>query len=143
MKQNVHRWRTFTPQIDAVDARHQLGFHNMTTGWLLCPCDLDWDDLRYLVFCFIAPSSDMYIPRIQQSLQDGTHKVQPQDFPLFLWKNERVSATDFFDGFMQGDMVLKVNIFVVFNPSLIFVSGIFAYFHWPECRPFVCKWSLN
>jgi len=47
MKQNVHRWRTFTPQIDAVDARHLLGFHNMTTGHLLCPCDLNWDDLEY------------------------------------------------------------------------------------------------
>ena len=109
MKQNVHRWRAFTPQIDAVDARHLLGFHNMTTGQLLCPCDLNWDDLRCLSFIFpIALSSDNYISSIQQSLQDGTRKVQPQDFPLFLWKNEKVSSTDFFDGFMQGDMVLKV-----------------------------------
>jgi hypothetical protein len=50
MKQNVHHWRTFTPAIDAVDARHLLGFHNMTTGRLLCPCDLNWDDLEYFFF---------------------------------------------------------------------------------------------
>ncbi|KAF8955982.1 hypothetical protein BDZ97DRAFT_2080158 [Flammula alnicola] len=100
MKQNVHRWRKFVPPIDAVDARHLLGFHNATTGWLLCPCDLNWDDLS-----------------IQQDLQHGTRKVQPKDFPLFLWKNERVSATDFFDGFMQGDMVLKAFLHIFIGPS--------------------------
>ncbi|KAF8157833.1 hypothetical protein B0H34DRAFT_706322 [Crassisporium funariophilum] len=100
MKQHVHRWRDFVPPIDAVDSRHRLGFHNMTTGYLLCPCDLNWNDLS-----------------IQKSLQEGTRKVQPKDFPLFLWKSERVSATDFFDGFMQGDMILKAFLHIFIGPS--------------------------
>ncbi|KIM42574.1 hypothetical protein M413DRAFT_10120 [Hebeloma cylindrosporum] len=117
MKQNVHRWRQFTPPIDAVDARHLLGFHNMTTGRLLCPCDLNWDDLGYLLFRTITSSFDTSDCRIQKGLRDGTRKVQPQDFPLFLWKNEKVSSTDFFDGFMQGDMVLKSFLHIFIGPS--------------------------
>jgi len=64
------------------------------------------------------------------------HKVQPQNFPLFLWKNEKVSLTDFFDGFMQGEMVLKVIFFfALFGLFTYFCFSHFCIFSWGRVLP--------
>lgn len=143
MKQNVHRWRTFTPQIDAVDARHRLGFHNMTTGWLLCPCDLDWDDLRYLLFFSLLLHLMRIFLKSSKAFKTAPTKSSLKTSHSFCGRMK---------GFLQRISLmvsckeiwsLRSIFFVEFSPLPISVSVIFAYFHWPECRPFVWKWSLN
>lgn len=35
-------------------------------------------------------------------------KVTATDYPKFLWEGDDINPADFFEGFMKGEMVLKV-----------------------------------
>ncbi|KAF8900735.1 hypothetical protein CPB84DRAFT_1847184 [Gymnopilus junonius] len=99
IKANIHQWYEFQPAIDAVGGRHLLGFHHAAIGHMLCPADLDWDD-----------------PSIRKALQDGKKEILPSDFPHVFWKDEIIYG-DFFEGFMQGELVVKAFLHIFIGPS--------------------------
>ncbi|KAG5633225.1 hypothetical protein H0H81_009735, partial [Sphagnurus paluster] len=91
LKQQMGRWKNFDPPFDAtIRNGASLGFHNRTTGKFLCPANVNWSD-----------------PNNRIALHDGTWKVGPKDMPLYLWLDEKVNTTDFFLGFMKGEIVVK------------------------------------
>jgi len=47
--------------------------------------------------------------RTRTGLEDGTILASPSDFPAFLWKNEQMNRTDSFDGFLCGEILVKVS----------------------------------
>ena len=56
--------------------------------------------------CDIIFSDDTH--SIKLGLADGSIKAQPDDFPCFLYFNEKVSDDDAFEGFLKGDLLVKV-----------------------------------
>ena len=48
---------------------------------------------------------------IVTGLEDGTIQVAASDFPVFLWKNEKMDPSDPIDGFLRGEILVKASIF--------------------------------
>ncbi len=46
---------------------------------------------------------------IRTGLEDGTILASPSDFPAFLWRNEKMNRTDPFEGFLRGEILVKVS----------------------------------
>lgn len=108
MKNNVHRWidKTKYPvTFDTKTSRHLCGYRNETTGYLLCPAELDWNDAQY-GFSFLPVLFSLVI-RVRANLK-GNKKMKPTDFPKFLWKDETMNPDNMFDGFMRGSILVKV-----------------------------------
>ena len=111
MKEKMQHWRQFNPPINPAD-RRSMGFHNMSSGSLLCPATKDWKDLGYapaLMFWYRLSCHVSY--RTRTGLEDGTIQVAPSDFPVFLWKNEKMNPLDTIDGFLRGEILVKESIF--------------------------------
>ncbi|KAF8965639.1 hypothetical protein BDZ97DRAFT_2057933 [Flammula alnicola] len=107
MKTHIHQWRKFEPPIVGNGSkRHLLGFHNMSSGRLLCPASKNWDNID-----------------IRRGLQDGTVVASPHDFPIFLWKDEKCSSTDVFNGFLQGEILLKAFLHIFIGPTSAYDSN--------------------
>jgi hypothetical protein len=111
MKEKMPHWRQFDPPINPVD-RRSMGFYNKSSGSLLCPASKDWNDPKYvlLFFPFFLTYDTNILFSICRGLEDGTILVSPSDFPTFLWKNEKMDQTDPLEGFLRGDILVKVSI---------------------------------
>lgn len=57
---------------------------------------------------------------VQNKLSDGKIPLGGDDFPNFLWKNEQMNEDDMFDGFMKGDLLLKVRSTILLLPPYTF-----------------------
>ncbi|KAI9443878.1 hypothetical protein H4582DRAFT_2071397 [Lactarius indigo] len=69
-------------------ARHLLGFKHDTSGKLLCPITLNWDDAT-----------------VREGLRRGTQEVTAADYPMFLWPSGAMDIDDIYKGFLRGALV--------------------------------------
>ncbi|KAF7971981.1 hypothetical protein HWV62_19323 [Athelia sp. TMB] len=106
MKNAIHNWMTFTPPYSKTQ-KPWMGFKHETCGRLLCPPGLDWSN-----------------PDIKQGLDRETIKLQPDDFPRFLYLNEEHSEDDVFEGFLKGDLLVKGYTHLMKAPSLAASGGV-------------------
>lgn len=73
---------------------------------------------------FIVYLSAYYVHRIKLGLANDTIKPLPDDFPYFLYLNEQVSDDDVFEGFLKGELLVKVRYYLVpHNPLLTLFKG--------------------
>ncbi|KAF8655184.1 hypothetical protein AX16_003216 [Volvariella volvacea WC 439] len=105
IKQNMHGWLKFDPPIDPKD-RRSMGFNNPTSGRLLCPASMDWND-----------------ESVRNKLRAGSIMPQYDDFPLFLWQDEQVDLTDTFKGFLRGVMLVKAVQHIYLGPQVALHTG--------------------
>ncbi|KAF9255553.1 hypothetical protein L218DRAFT_950695 [Marasmius fiardii PR-910] len=75
-------------------SRVSSGFKNKVTGALICPPDLDFDD-----------------PETQKGLQDCVISLSSSTYAYYLpvfYRNEQVNLDNVEDGYLQGDLLVKM-----------------------------------
>ena len=93
--------------------KHLRGFGDNVCGHLLCPSNRDWTDPVYVRSSPILPKfhrSDQISHSVRQQIQSFQIPVTHDDFPCFLWENERVDPQDINSGFLRGGLLVKVTL---------------------------------
>ncbi|TDL19420.1 hypothetical protein BD410DRAFT_441511 [Rickenella mellea] len=82
------RGEVIYPALSRTADKCQRGFNHPRTGFLLCPADLDWDNLS-----------------VQNELKEGTLK-SPQ-FPKFLYEDYRSTPNDPWKSLLRSELLVK------------------------------------
>ena len=87
------------------------GFGHDATGKLLVPAGMGWD--RYDAHCiFYLPSPTLTpngaLPSVKAQLRNGTMIVTGDQWPIFLYQDERYDSDDPWAGLLMGRLVLYV-----------------------------------
>jgi hypothetical protein len=88
------------------------GFFHETTGALLCPATLDWNDESYA----LRPLDEltplmMVICSTRMGLKSGEIAVTGDVWPTFLYRDHKVSDENPWDGLFEGELLVQVRIF--------------------------------
>lgn len=86
--------------VGAPQAKAVRGLGDDVCGRLLCPSTQDWDD-----------------EQTRQDIRLLNICVTADDFPKFLWEEERVDARDMNKGFLCGGLLIKVLLAVLIGPA--------------------------
>ncbi|KAN0139214.1 hypothetical protein V8E53_002715, partial [Lactarius tabidus] len=80
--------------------RHLLGFNHNTSGQLLCPVTLDWDDAK-----------------VREGLRRGTQDLTAADLPTFLWPDRAFYTEDAYNGFLCSPLLVTTYKHIFISPS--------------------------
>ncbi|KAN0139553.1 hypothetical protein V8E53_002669 [Lactarius tabidus] len=80
--------------------RHLLGFNHNTSGQLLCPVTLDWDDAK-----------------VREGLRRGTQDLTAADLPTFLWPDGAFYTEDAYNGFLRSPLLVTTYKHIFISPS--------------------------
>ena len=99
--------------IGVPEGKQLRGFGNDVCGRLLCPSTCDWDDATYVAIISYSVLSgsgetNANLCRTRHRIQNFEIVVTHDDFPRFLWENERVYEEDMKKGFLRGNVLVKV-----------------------------------
>ena len=84
---------------------------------MLCPATEDWDNLMCVSNILPPVPSRRYhrcqtniflLYRTRERIRSFDIPVTANDFPKFLWENEKVTPQAFNKGFLRGELLLKV-----------------------------------
>ncbi|KAH9030355.1 hypothetical protein EDB85DRAFT_1891652 [Lactarius pseudohatsudake] len=81
-------------------SRHLLGFNHLTSGQLLCPVTLDWDDAD-----------------VREQLRRGVQDATAADLPYFLWPKGNFEIRDPYKGFLRSTLLVVAYKHVFISPS--------------------------
>ncbi|KAJ7232135.1 hypothetical protein C8J57DRAFT_1580180 [Mycena rebaudengoi] len=100
VRAKIRDWYKFDPPLDA--NRNNYGFYHKTCGRLMCPVSLAaiWED-----------------PKVKERLRDRLVEVKAQDYPVFLWVDEKSDPLKPFEGFLQHVLLVKGYLCVFFGPE--------------------------
>jgi hypothetical protein len=85
------------------------GFGNDICGKLLCPSTQDWENLVYDVSRSLGLFVKLTPPlSTRDRIRNFEIPVTADDFPRFLWEGGRVDSHDMNQGFLRGDLLIKV-----------------------------------
>ncbi|CDO68243.1 hypothetical protein BN946_scf184842.g6 [Trametes cinnabarina] len=86
IKKAILTWNQYVPVIQP-DAKSTRGFNHPECGRLLCPVTYDWSD-----------------PELRRALQNGSRRYPTggRDWPVVLWKDERVDSDNLSVGFLRN-----------------------------------------
>ncbi|KAH9061822.1 hypothetical protein EDB83DRAFT_2675478 [Lactarius deliciosus] len=81
-------------------SRHLLGFNHLTSGQLLCPVTLDWDNAN-----------------VREQLRCGARDITAADLPSFLWPKGAFEISDPYKGFLRSNLLVVAYKHVFISPS--------------------------
>ena len=85
------------------------GFHHPTTGALLCPAGLDWNDQGLLCILFYASYLLLSCPhRVRAKLASGEMAVRGDQWPLLVYANQEFSSEAPWDGLFRSELLVWV-----------------------------------
>lgn len=103
----IHKWELGVPSNKSV-----RGFGNDVCGRLLCPSNRDWTDPAYvrslLSLLLVFRGTNQLVCSIRQQIQLFQIPVTHDEFPCFLWEDERADPQDTNKGFLRGQLLVKV-----------------------------------
>ena len=112
---------------------HLLGFNHPTSGELLCPASLDWNDPTW-VHLRGSMSSNTYSPaiwccpsnfRVHEKLRRGVEEVTAADLPVFLWPKGAYDPENPYRGFLRGPLLVMVRPISLFELSRLMIFDCF------------------
>ncbi|KAH6895065.1 hypothetical protein BKA70DRAFT_1025869, partial [Coprinopsis sp. MPI-PUGE-AT-0042] len=78
------------------------GFHHPRTGELLCPVNLDWNDMR-----------------VRDQLRSGELVPTSDQWPRFLYQNQHYNEEDPWEGLLRGGLLVSAFQHVFTSPSSV------------------------
>jgi hypothetical protein len=110
------------------------GFHHDTTGALLCPTSLDWDDPAFasLVHAHFHDSSLFFSVRDQ--LRSGELTIPGDQWPIFIWADQKYDPEDPWKGLLKGRLLVSVSFHIFKFFVLNHFSGVQTRIHFTELR---------
>ena len=105
------------------------GFHHETTGSLLCPAGVNWDDPEWvLVICGMSLFTVFIFSRIKAKLKSREMHVQGNQWSLFLYADLKYDPKDPWTGLLRNQLLVLVHwCFISLNYSVIRSAGIQTY----------------
>ena len=96
------------------------GFGDNVCGRLLCPSTQEWEDPTYVENDLLCHGFDILSLscRVRQQIRSFEIHVAAEDFPKFLWEGEQVDPRDMNKGFLRGDLLVKVCVFLCLGSTL-------------------------
>jgi hypothetical protein len=121
-----------TPPL-ARNVKIDRGFHHDRTGALLCPTNLDWSDIEYVVSPITLPTPTIPF-RIKEKLRSGELVTTGDEWPLFLYQGYVYDSDDPWKGLFHSSLLVKVRLCLPpLVPSLAFIfPGIQVYIYFTQ-----------
>jgi len=113
MKGTIIDWITPPGQVITPPLNRKMkfdrGFHHETTGSLLCPAGVNWDDPEWvLVICGMSPFTVFIFSRIKAKLRSGEMHVRGDQWPLFLYADLKYDPKDPWTGLLRNQLLVLV-----------------------------------
>ncbi|KAH8981631.1 hypothetical protein EDB92DRAFT_1952984 [Lactarius akahatsu] len=100
IKSSIGLWPCINWEPAFPRSRHLMGFNHLTSGQLLCPVTLDWDNTN-----------------VREQLCRGVQDVTAADLPYFLWPKGAFEIQDPYKGFLRSDLLVMAYKHVFISPS--------------------------
>lgn len=97
------------------------GFGSDVCGRLLCPPTHDWENPMYVPKYCLVPRDVAELMLVSRRTREQIRSFQihitADDFPRFLWEDERVDLQDMKKGFLRGELLTKVYTLLLSEPE--------------------------
>jgi hypothetical protein len=84
------------------------GFHHERTGALLCPADLDWSNIEYVLSFYFEFVCTLMFLRTKEKLRNGEIIVSGDQLPLFIYQSYHYDPEDPWNGLLRSSLLVSV-----------------------------------
>lgn len=101
------------------------GYHHNTTGALLCPAGMDWNDPESKPCSFNVLTCTDLLCRVRAKLVSGAMAVPGDQWPMLLYADQKYDPDDPWNGLFRSQLLVWVS--WPFKSSFVHIAYIAAY----------------